>query len=95
MKSRVCWVKKEAGGRESPPSGPRYSTAARFEDEKDKWPQEAWSVLLEFTGPPDESLCVIANVSLLNPQGPTRLLHPSSVFELYEGNQLVARGEVL
>ncbi len=26
--------------------------------------------------------------------GPTRLLHPGSVFELYEGRRLVARGEV-
>ena len=95
MKSRICWVKKEAGGRESPPPGPRYSTVARFEDEKNKWPHEAWSLVLEFSGPPDESLCVIADVSLLNPDGPNRLLHPGSVFELFEGRRLVARGEVL
>jgi hypothetical protein len=95
MKSRICWVKKEAGGRESPPPGPRYSTVARFEEEKDKWPDEAWSLVLEFSGPLDETLCVIADVSLLNPDGPTRLLHSGSVFELYEGRRLVARGEVL
>ncbi|HZJ44469.1 MAG TPA: hypothetical protein VFD63_11915 [Pyrinomonadaceae bacterium] len=95
VKAKVCWITKEAGGRESPPPGPRYSTAARFEEEKDKWPHEAWSLVLEFSGPPDESLCMIADVSLLNPEGPTRLLHPGSVFELFEGNRLVARGEVL
>ena len=95
VKSRICWVRKEAGGRESPPPGPRYSTAARFEEERDRWPEEAWSVVLEFTGSPDESLCVIADVSLLNPDGPARLLHPGSTFDLYEGYQLVATGEVL
>lgn len=95
VKSRICWVRKEAGGRESPPPGPLYSTAARFEEEKDRWPEEAWSVVLEFSGSPDESLCVIADVSLLNPDGPARLLHPGSTFELYEGYQLVGTGEVL
>ena len=95
VKSKICWVPKEAGGRESPPAGPRYSTAARFEEEKHKWPHEAWSLILEFSGSPDESNCTIADVSLLNPEGPTRLLHPGSVFELFEGNRLVARGEVL
>jgi hypothetical protein len=95
VKARVCWVAKESGGRESPPPGPRYSTAARFEEEKDKWPHEAWSLVLEFSGPPDESHCVIADVRLLNPAGPAQLLRTGSVFELYEGRQLVARGEVL
>ena len=55
VKSRVCWVTKEAGGRESPPEEPRYSTAARFAEEKDKWPHEAWSLVLEFSGPLDET----------------------------------------
>ena len=95
VKSRVCWINKEGGGRESPPPGPRYSTAARFEDEKDKWPHEVWSLVLEFSGPPDDSLCMIADVSLLNPEAPARLLHQGCVFELFEGDRLVARGEVL
>jgi hypothetical protein len=95
VKARVCWMTKEAGGRESPPVGPRYSTVARFEEEKDKWPHEAWSLVLQFNGPLDETLCVIADVSLLNSDGPTKLLHQGSVFELFEGHRLVARGEVL
>jgi hypothetical protein len=95
VKAKICWITKEAGGRESPPPGPRFSTVARFEDLKDKWPEEAWSVVVEFTEPPDESLCVIADVSLLNPQGPTNLLRPGSMFELFEGHRLVARGKVL
>jgi hypothetical protein len=95
VQAKVCWLKEQDGGRKAPPPGPRYSTVARFGEEEDKWPQEAWSLVLEFSGPPDESLCMIADVSLLNPDGPTRLLHPGSIFELFEGRRLVARGEVL
>jgi hypothetical protein len=95
MKAKICWVKKEAGGRETPPPGPRYSTVARFEEGKDKWTREAWSLVLEFHDPPDESLCMNADVTLLNPDGPRNLLHRGSVFELYEGRRVVARGEVL
>jgi len=95
VKARVCWLRKEEGGREHPPPGPKFSTVARFEDEKGKFPREAWSLILEFADPIDETNCHIAEVRLLNPEGPTRLLHPGSVFELYEGSHVVARGEVL
>ncbi len=95
MNARVCWVRKEDGGREAPPPAPRYSTVARFQEEKDKWTREAFSLVLEFNTPPDESLCMMVDVTLLNPDATTRLLHKGSVFELYEGRQVVARGEVL
>jgi hypothetical protein len=68
---------------------------ARFAEGKDKWTREAWSLVIEFHGPPDESLCMIADVSLLNPDGPTGILHSGNVFELYQGRQVVARGEIL
>ena len=95
VKAKVCWLKEEEGGRKSPPSGPKYSTVARFEDEKDSWLREAWSLVLEFSGTPDESLCITTDVRFLSEDGPMRLLHRGSVFELFEGRQLVARGEVL
>ncbi|MDQ1637726.1 MAG: hypothetical protein QOF62_1065 [Pyrinomonadaceae bacterium] len=95
VKARVCWLKAEEGGRPSPPPGPKYSTVAKFEDEKDTWLTEAWSLILEFSGAPDESLCITTDVSFLSEEGPMRLLHSGSQFELYEGRRLVARGEVL
>lgn len=95
VKARVCWLKEEEGGRKFPPPGPRYSTVAKFEDEKDTWLKEAWSLVLEFSGSPDESLCMTTDVRFLSEDGPMRLLHPGSKFELYEGRRLVARGEVL
>lgn len=95
MKAKLCWVKEIAGGRKSPPSGPRYVTVARFDEAKDRWPNEAWSLVLDFREPLDESLCMIADVRFLMPEAPVELLHPGSTFELFEGSKVVARGEVL
>lgn len=95
MKAKVWWVPKEEGGRDRPPSGPRYITVARFEDDKESYPKEAWSLVLEFNGSPGGSLCIMADVRFLVDEAPTHLLHPGSSFELYEGRQLVARGEVV
>ncbi|HYG09038.1 MAG TPA: hypothetical protein VD835_03585 [Pyrinomonadaceae bacterium] len=95
VKAKVSWVPAEAGGRMSPPPGPRYITVARFEDDKDSYPKEAWSLVLEFSGLPDNSLNVIADVRFLVEDAPVQLLHQGSIFELYEGYRLVARGEVL
>lgn len=95
MKAKICWVKEEAGGRHSPPSGPRYVTVVRFDDFKDKWPNEAWSLVIDFSEPPDEFLCMIADVRFLMPGAPVELLHTGSTFELFEGAKVVARGEVL
>ena len=97
VKARVCWVTAEAGGRKCPPPGPKYVTVARFEDDRKNWPEKAWSLVVEFTRVRDESEkpgCVIADVRFLAPDGPRSLLYHGSVFELFEGRRVVARGEV-
>jgi hypothetical protein len=93
--ARINRVSADEGGRKHPPLGPRYSTAARFEKAASQWPQEAWSVVAEFTKASDDSSCVEAELRLLAPDAPAHLLDPGSKFELYEGRRLVARGEVL
>lgn len=95
VKAKVSWVPIEAGGRKSPPPGPRYVTVARFDDDKNKYPKEAWSLVLEFSDVPDDSLSVVADVRFLVEDAPVRLLRQGSTFELYEGRKLVARGIVL
>ena len=97
VKARVCWTSAEAGGRKCPPPGPEYITVARFEDDKENWPKKAWSLVVEFTrsAKADKPDCVIADVRFLAPDGPCNLLHQGSVFELFEGRRMVARGEVL
>lgn len=93
--ARIRWVSPAAGGRAHPPRGPRYSTVAKFEREVEKWPKEAWSIVAEFKKNPADSSSVIAEVRCLAPDAPSHLFQPGSKFELYEGNRLVAHGEVL
>jgi hypothetical protein len=95
VKAKISWVPKNKGGRESPPPGPRYITVSRFEEEKDNYPKEAWSLVLEFSRLPGRSLDLIADVGFLMDDAPNYLLHPGSKFELFEGCQLVAKGEVI
>jgi hypothetical protein len=93
--AKICWVAAAEGGRPNSPLGPQYSTVARFDEEIEKWPKEAWSVVANFLGAPDETSCVEAELRFLSPDAPAYLLDPGSKFELYEGRHLVARGEVL
>lgn len=93
VKAKIDWLSEEAGGR-SPPSGPRYITVARFDDEKEKYPKEAWSLVVEFSNSPDY-LILFADVRFLVEDAPVHLLHSGSVFELYEGRKQVATGRVL
>lgn len=94
-KARIFWVPETKGGRKSPPPGPRYVTVSRFEEHKDRYPKEAWSLVVEFSKPPDYQREIISEVSFLMDAAPHHLLHPGSRFELFEGYKLVAEGEVL
>ena len=95
VKARIHWLPPEAGGRRETPPGPRYSTVARFEAVKDRWPEEAWSIVAEIPGPPDASGCMIVNLWFLFENAPMDLLRPGSRFDLFEGRKLVAHGEVV
>ena len=52
MRARVTWISNADGGRETLPSVEHYSTVARFPE--DRWPAEAWSVVLTFAPPPTQ-----------------------------------------
>ncbi|TAN35302.1 MAG: hypothetical protein EPN23_11335 [Verrucomicrobia bacterium] len=94
VQAHLKWRNLEDGGRQSPPPGPRYSTVARFEHQKESWSKEAWSVVVEFIEPPDRELCHRVSVKFLA-DGPEELLEPGSVFELMEGRQSVAKGTII
>jgi hypothetical protein len=93
IEATLQWRKPEEGGRQAPPPGPRYSTVARFECQKESWLKEAWSLVIEFIDPPDAALSHRVRVSFLA-DGPEELLQPGSAFELMEGRQSVAKGTV-
>lgn len=76
-------------------AGPRYVTVVRFDEEKDNLLDEAWSLVLDFCEPPDESLRMTADVRFLVQEAPLHLFHSGSTFELLEGAKVVAKGKVL
>lgn len=53
---------------------------ARFEDEKEKYPKEVWSIVAKFHEPPNETHRVIADFWFLVEWGPSYLLYPGSKF---------------
>lgn len=96
-KAKVCWLHRPKSGSTTVLPRSSYTAPAQFEEEADKWPDEAWSLAVAFDGasPTEETPCVTADVSFLIEDGPVYLLHAGRRFELYEGRWLVARGEVI
>lgn len=95
-KARIRWLKPDEGGRPSPPPGPDYSTVARFETLADRWPNEAWSIVLHISAPADAEGVMVADIRMLaGADAPTDLMSAGSRFDLFEGRRHVARGEVL
>jgi hypothetical protein len=94
--AEIHWLQAAEGGRLNPPSGPQYSTVARFEDQTDEeWARESWSVVLDFQGSPNESGHQIVTVRFLSENSPSQWLSPSKSFALFEGTKKVAEGTVL
>ena len=96
--ARIQWLTHEEGGRIVPLTAPcRYSTIGSFQDSPLQLDGsgESWSVVVDVKEPADPDGIMVAEVSMLVDAAPDRLLQPGSWFELYEGRQCVARGEVL
>lgn len=92
QKARICWISAAAGGRNQPPTGPRYSTIARFDDEEK--PTD-WSVLVEFEQQADAEGCIEGQIRFLAPEAPSHLLQPGRQGKLVEGRRIVATVEIL
>ncbi len=94
VKAKLQWYKIVNGETKYPKDG--YSTVAWFEKDKDKWPDEAWSLVLNNIKISVKENEIIANVRFLVPEkAPKYLLNVGSVFKLYEGRQCVAEGQIL
>lgn len=90
----ISWIGPEHGGRQHPPSGPRYVTVARFEEDE-KWPESAWSLTVDFLRKFDDPRLLLAEVAFLVQEAPHQLLHDGSRFTLLEGRRFVAKGVIL
>jgi hypothetical protein len=95
-RAKVRWLSFEEGGRTKPPTGPRYSSTARFEKQRpkanqsDAAPAEPWGLVLYIGNDPGDVV-----VSPLVAEVPSDLLQRGSRFELFEGEVKVGEGEIL
>lgn len=86
MKKNFCativWKTFEQGGRKNvPPEGTRYCPLIKLNE------NELWSV--DFICP-DYSKCNIINFSMLSNDAPIELIVKGKIYNLYEGQKLVA-----
>lgn len=96
MPARLQWFRPEQGGRAEPPTGPTYSTVARFDQQtEDQWLENAWSLVVECRDAPDSERAHAVTVRFLAEDGPIHFLAPGREFSLYEGRRKVAEGTVL
>lgn len=98
MKSALAilrWIPPNKGGMKAHPVGPRYVRPVRFPQQKDTWTKEAWSLIVEWSEPPDETLQHHVTVRFLVDGAPDEFLVRGNRFELLEGDRIVAIGEVL
>jgi hypothetical protein len=94
VKALISWVPAAKGGRKQPPTGPTYTTVARFADDP-KWPQEAWSLVVRKLRTYGGGCLWFAEVGFLVPEhAPNELLRAGARFDLYEGRKLTATGLV-
>ena len=92
---RILWLPPGQGGRPAPPPGPTYSAVARFEAFANRWPEEAWTIVLDIPTPADLKGMMVAGMrALVLDDGPEDLLTPGSQFSLWEG-RWVAQGVVI
>jgi hypothetical protein len=77
--------------RENLPLSGVYSTVAKFAEDAEQWPREAWSIVLEFSpaGTSSDGRRV-ARARFLSDTAPTERLRSGRTFELYEGSKKTA-----
>jgi hypothetical protein len=66
----------------------------RFEQDSN-WPNHTWTLVLVIRGIPDESGEVEADVVFLVEEAPHHFLRLGTLFDLFEGQEVVGHGEVL
>jgi hypothetical protein len=94
VESFIHWIPIEEGGRANPPGGSVYSTVARFEDDE-KWPHEAWSLVIRVGRSFKGGRYTHAKMEFLAEDAPQHLLKEGARFELLEGRKRVAKGVIL
>jgi hypothetical protein len=93
-RARIRFLSAEEGGRTTPPTGPIYSTVARFNDMSDTLiHDDVWSIVVTFGERSGYEMVV--GIEFLSPHAPHMLLREGACFQLLEGKRVVARGEII
>lgn len=87
VKVTVVWSKDKMGRL---PSGTSYTTVAKFTEDANRWPNEGWSVTLDFPHGSAQVRSFDATARFLMPNAPWGRLKQGCVFELYEGYKMAA-----
>lgn len=96
VRAKVHWIPPDKGGRTALPAGQHYTTVSRFQEDDERWRQEAWSIVLEFDEPPaKQGNPSMARARFLVEAAPIERLKPGCAFELYEGKKCVATVEIM
>lgn len=95
VKAKIRWLLANEDGRNTQISGYgwRYCPIIQFDSEKET--DDVWSADIVWYEEPDDELCVIADFSFLVEDAPFELLRRNNRFRLYEGNKMVAVGEII
>ena len=92
FEARICWLKKEHGGRAEMPTGDKYAPIIRI-TKPEVVSDGFWSVFVVNKVLLDENE-TISNIKYLSDSAPNNLFSGVE-FLLYEGAKLVAKGIVL
>lgn len=92
-KVSVLWVGQK---KTRLPNTLRYVTVAKFEEDKDTWDKEAWSIELDFVvSPAQQGNPSRGTARFLMENGPVERLTKGKRFEMYEGKTKVAEIEII
>ncbi|WP_068089096.1 hypothetical protein [Polycladidibacter stylochi] len=81
--------------KQEPPISGKYITPAHFLNPDDKWPDEAWSVVLEFHKQEGAFNYHRGTARFLVQNAPSDWLKSGSIFEMFEGKKKTAKVTVL
>lgn len=76
------------------PKNQRFVLPARFDHQGDDWKKDAWSLVVEVEGTPDESGKQNGTASFLAPSAPQHWLSEGRHFTLFDGPLSVGVGTV-
>jgi hypothetical protein len=92
MSAKIYFLPEYQKERTVPFTGSRYMTTVRFN--KDRTVIN-FSLIVDFTSPPDSAGWRTANVFYFAEQAPHHLLEKGNEFELLEGLKVTAKGVIL